>query len=439
MAEFPIGRFYRDAEGLTIGEGISESRRLITARILEMAKQVSSGFRDVVIAAAARTPVGRFLGGLSSLAATDLGGIAIKAALQRTGVAPDQVDGVIMGCVLPAGLGMAPARQAGIKAGLPSSVPALTVNKVCGSGLMAVALAAQQIMLGEADIVVAGGMESMSNAPHLLPGSRTGQKMGDARLVDHLIHDGLWCAWEDHHMGLSAEAIAGKYGVTRGDQDAWSLLSQQRARQAIESGAFRAEIVPVEIAGRKGTTVIDTDECPRFDTSASALAGLRPVFSEDGTVTAGNSSQLADGGAALVVMSRERAEALGVQPLARYVASANAALDPLWLFEAPAPTVDQLLRKTGTTLADYDLLEVNEAFASQVVADGKLLGWDANKVNVNGGAIALGHPLGCSGARILTTLLHALHQRSGRWGLAAACLGGGEAFAIAVEAESGQR
>jgi acetyl-CoA C-acetyltransferase len=389
---------------------------------------------EVVIASAARTPVGKFLGGLSSLSAAELGATAIKAAVERAGVTPDQVEGVIMGNVLPAGAGMAPARQAALRAGLPPTVPALTVNKVCGSGLMAVALAAQQIRLGEAQIVVAGGMESMSNAPHMLIGSRAGHKMGDAKLVDHMIHDGLWCAWEGHHMGMSAEAIAERHGASRQEQDEWSLRSQQRAVQAIESGAFREEIVPVEVVTRRGGTMIDTDECPRAGTSAEALAGLRPVFSKDGCVTAGNSSQLADGGAALVLMSRTRAEQLGIQPLARYAASANAALDPLWLFEAPVPTIRQLLKKTDTRLDDYDLLELNEAFAAQIVADGKLLGWQPERVNVHGGAIALGHPLGCSGARLMTTLLYAMRHRGARRGIGAACLGGGEAFAIAVEA-----
>ncbi|HEX2034549.1 MAG TPA: acetyl-CoA C-acetyltransferase [Chloroflexota bacterium] len=390
--------------------------------------------QDVVIAGAARTPVGRFMGGLSALSAPELGAVAIRAALERAGVEPQAVDGVIMGCVLPAGVGMAPARQAALKAGLPSSVPALTVNKVCGSGLIAVALAAQQIRLGEAEIVVAGGMESMSRAPHLLPGSRAGHKMGEVKLLDHMIQDGLWCAWADHHMGNSAEAIAARHGVTRQEQDAWSLRSHERALAAIRAGALREEIVPVEVLGRRGSTVVDTDECPRADTSAEALAALRPVFSKEGTVTAGSASQIADGGAALVVMSRRRAEALGVSPLARYVAQANVAVDPLWLFEAPVPTIEQLLEKTGTALQDYDLIELNEAYAAQVVADGKLLGWDAERVNVHGGAIALGHPLGCSGARLLTTLLYALRRRGGRRGIGAACLGGGEAYAIAVEA-----
>ena len=389
---------------------------------------------DVVIVSAARTPVGKFLGALSPLSAAELGAVAVRAAVARAGVDPAAVENVIMGCVLSAGVGMAPARQAAIGAGLPASVPALTVNKVCGSGLAAVALAAAQIRLGEAEVVVAGGMESMSNAPHLLPGSRAGHKMGDARLVDHMIQDGLWCAWEGHHMGHSAEAIAARHGVTREAQDAWSLRSHLRAAAATAGGAFRDEIVPVDVPGRKGTTRVDTDECPRPDTSAGALAALRPVFSKEGTVTAGNSSAIADGAAALVLTSGRRAAALGVRPLARYVASANAALEPLWLFEAPAPTIERLLERTGTSLDDYDLIELNEAFAAQVVADGKLLGWDDARVNVNGGAVALGHPLGCSGARLLTTLLYALRARGGRRGIGAACLGGGEAFAVAVDA-----
>ena len=389
---------------------------------------------DVVIVSAARTPVGKFLGGLSPLTAPELGAIAIKAALERAHIQPDHIDGTIMGNVLPAGVGMAPARQAAIKAGIPTTVPALTINKVCGSGLMAISLAAHQIMLGEAEVMVAGGMESMSNAPHLLPNSRNGTKMGDAKLQDHMILDGLWCAWESHHMGESAEAIAARHGASRQEQDDWSYTSHQRAIAAVESGRFKDEIVPVEIAGRKGTTIVDTDECPRADTNPTALAGLRPVFAKDGVVTAGNSSQIADGGAALVLTSVRKAKELGLTPLARYVASANAALDPLWLFEAPVPTIRRLLEKTKSDLADYDLLEVNEAFAAQMVADGKLLGWDGTRVNVNGGAIALGHPLGCSGARLMTTLLYELKRRGGKRGIGAACLGGGEAYAISIEA-----
>src|SRR5436190_4609801 len=393
----------------------------------------SYGLPEVVIASAARTPVGKFLGSLSSLGATELGGVAIRAAVERAGVPPEQVDGVIMGNVLPAGVGMAPARQAAIKGGLPPSVPALTVNKVCGSGLLAVALAAQQIVLGEADVVVAGGMESMSNAPHLLMGSRTGYKLGEAKLVDHMIHDGLWCAWEGHHMGLSAEAIAEKHGASREEQDAWSLRSHERAIAAIRTGTFKDEIVPVEVAGRKGQTLVDADEGPRAGTTAEALAALRPVFAKDGCVTAGNSSQISDGAAALVLMSRRKADELGIRPLARYVANANVALDPLWLFEAPVPTIRKLLKKTDTHLDDWDVIELNEAFAAQMVADVKLLGLDPERVNPHGGAIALGHPLGCSGARLLTTLLYELQRRGGGRGIGAACLGGGEAYAVAVE------
>jgi acetyl-CoA C-acetyltransferase len=388
----------------------------------------------VVILTAARTPVGNFMCGLAPLTAPDLGAIAIKAALERARVSPERVDGTIMGCVLPAGLGMAPARQASIKAGIPTSVPALTINKVCGSGLMSIALAAQQIMLGEAQVMVAGGMESMTNAPHLLPNSRAGFKMGDATIRDHMILDGLWCAWESHHMGESAEAIAARHGASREEQDAWSLRSHERALVAIEAGRFKDEIVPVEIVGRRGTSTLDTDECPRAGSNAAALAGLRPVFAKDGSVTAGNSSQIADGGAAVVLTTRAVADELGVTPLARYVACANAALDPLWLFEAPVPTITLLLDKTHTRIEDYDLLEVNEAFAAQMVADGKLLGWDPHRVNVNGGAIALGHPLGCSGTRLTTTLLYEMKRRGAKRSIAAACLGGGEAFAIALEA-----
>ena len=389
---------------------------------------------EVVIAGAARTPVGKFLGGFSGLSATDLGAAAIKAAVERAGVSPDQVDGVIMGNVLPAGAGMAPARQAAIQAGLPTTVPALTVNKVCGSGLVSIALAAQQIKLGEAQVMVAGGMESMSNAPHLLMGSRAGYKMGEAKLIDHMVHDGLWCAWEGHHMGLAAEAIAARHGATRREQDEWSVRSHQRALAAIHSGAFDDEIVPVEVVGRKGQIVVDTDEGPRADTTSASLAGLRPAFAKEGCVTAGNASQLSDGGAAVVLISGQRARELGIRPLARYVANANAALDPLWLFEAPVPTIEQLFTRTGSTAADYDLIELNEAFAAQTVADVRLLGLDPQRVNVNGGAIALGHPLGCSGARLIVTLLYALRRRGGRRGIGAACLGGGEAYAIAVEA-----
>ena len=397
--------------------------------------------QQAVIVSAVRTPIGRFLGALSSFTAPQLGGIAIRGAVDRARIDPASVDGVYMGSVLQAGLGMAPARQAMLHAGLPDHVPAATINKVCGSGLMAVALAAQQIMLGEADVIVAGGMESMSNAPHLFPGLRSGQKAGDATLRDGMILDGLWSPWDDEHVGYSAEAIAKRDRVSREAQDSWALRSHQRAIAAMDGGAFRDEIVPVSIPGKRGgpPLLIDTDECPRRDTSASALASLRPAFTghhedpSEPSVTAGNASQLADGASAVVVMSAGRAHDLGISPLARYVASANAAVAPKWLFEAPVPTINRLLDKTGTKLADYDLFELNEAYASQMVADSRALLWDEDRVNVNGGAIALGHPLGASGSRILATLIHALIRVGGTRGIASACLGGGEAFAIAVE------
>ena len=400
-----------------------------------------SHLRRAVIVSAVRTPTGRFLGGLSSFTAPQLGGIAIRGAVERARIDPGSVDGVYMGSVLQAGLGMAPARQAMLHAGLPEHVPAATINKVCGSSLMAVALAAQQIMLGEAEVIVAGGMESMSNAPHLFPSLRSGHKAGDATLRDAMILDGLWSPWDDKHVGYSAEAIAKRDGVSREAQDNWALRSHQRAIAAIDGGAFRDEIVPISIPGKrdKPTTIFDTDECPRRDTTASALASLRPAFTKlhddtfEPTVTAGNASQLADGASALVVMSEGRAQGLGISPLARYVASANAAVAPQWLFEAPVPTVNRLLAKTGTRLADFDLFELNEAYAAQMVADNRALRWDEDRVNVHGGAIALGHPLGASGSRILATLIHALIRRGGTRGIASACLGGGEAFAIAVE------
>lgn len=397
--------------------------------------------RRPVIVAAVRTPVGRFLGGLSSLAAPQLAGVAIRAAVERSGIDPARVDDAYVGCVLQAGVGMAPAKQATLAGGLPEAVPAMAVNKVCGSGLVAVALAARQVMLGEATVVVAAGMESMSNAPHLLPGLRVGQKAGDATLVDAMVRDGLWSTWEGRHVGYDAEAIAARHGVTRADQDAWALESHRRAVAAIDAGAFADEVVPVAIPGRRGAApvVVDTDECPRRDTSAAALAALRPAFpdrtGEYGapTVTAGNASQLADGAAAAVVTSEAFARAHGATVLARFVASANASLTPGALFEAPVPTVRRLLDRTGTTLDDHDLFELNEAYAAQMVADNRLIGWDARRVNVNGGSIALGHALGSTGTRILVTLVHALRRRDGHRGIAAACLGGGEAFAVSID------
>ena len=417
-----------------------------------------------VIVAAVRTPVGRFLGGLSTLTAPQLGGVAIRAAISRAGIDPNLVDDAYVGCVLQAGVGMAAAKQAILDGGLPESVPATTINKVCGSGLMAVTLAARQIMLGDASVVVAAGMESMSNAPFLTNAMRRGHKAGDATLVDAMIHDGLWSPWERRHVGHDAEAIAERHGATREAQDAWALRSHQRAIAAIDSGAFSEEIVPVVLPGRRGAppTVVSVDECPRRDTSAEALAALRPAFADQAgdalaagtgptppippslrgkggartwppTVTAGNASQLADGAAAIIVTSHAFARAHGVPVLAQYVASANASLAPEWLFEAPAPTIHRLLDRTGTTLDDYDLFELNEAYAAQMVADSRLIGWDEARVNVHGGSIALGHALGSTGTRILTTLVHALARRDGHLGIAAACLGGGEAFAVAIE------
>ena len=339
---------------------------------------------------------------------------------------------------------MAPAKQAILAGGLPETVPATAINKVCGSGLMAVALAARQIMVGDASVVIAAGMESMSNAPFLTTGMRRGHKAGDATLIDAMIHDGLWSPWERRHVGHDAEAIAERHGATREAQDAWALTSHQRAIAATDTGAFAEEIVPVVLPGRRGAppTVVAVDECPRRDTSAEALAALRPAFADQPanalrvsppTVTAGNASQLADGAAAVVVTSEAFAHVNGVPILARYIASANACLAPEWLFEAPVPTIRRLLDHTGTTLDDYDLFELNEAYAAQMVADTRLIGWDESRVNVHGGSIALGHALGSTGVRILTTLVHALARHGGRRGIAAACLGGGEAFALSIE------
>ena len=393
---------------------------------------------DVVIASAARTPVGRFLGSLSTIPAPELGAVAIRGAVERAGLSPGDVDQMIAGEVITAGIGMAPARQAALAAGLPATVPALTINKMCGSGVYATILAAQAIRCGDAEIVVAAGMESMSLAPHLLQRGREGVRLGDAALVDSMLHDGLVDPWEQHHMGCSAEAVARKHGISRQAQDGFALESHQRAVAAAESGAFDAELVPVEVPSfqrkhRGRSMTVEQDECPRADTSADALAKLRPAFDPEGTVTAGNSSALSDGGAALVVMSAAAARRHGVRPLARITGWANAAVEPLWIFEAPAATIRQLLERTGQPLDAFDLLEVNEAFAAQVLTDERLVGWDPARLNVHGGAIALGHPLGCSGARILTTLVHALHRHDGRHGLAAACLGGGEAVAISIE------
>ena len=394
---------------------------------------MSSDATTPVILSACRTPVGKYLGGLSPLAAPRLGALAIREAVRRAGVEPDHVDEVIMGHVLQGGTGQAPARQAAIHAGLPGTVPSLTINKVCGSGLKAVMLAAQAIRAGDEQCVVAGGMESMSNAPHYLYGMRTGIKAGNGQLVDGMIHDGLWDSFSNSHMGKLAEYTAQKAGVSREDQDRFALASHQKAVAAQEACRFRAEIVPVEIPGKQGPTVVDKDEGPRKETTIEALAALKPAFQEGGTVTPGNAPGLNDGASALVVASLAFAKAHGLAPLARITAYATGGGEPKDLFFAPIVAVRNLLAKAGTRIGDYDLIEANEAFAVQALADGRALGWDWDRVNVNGGAIALGHPIGASGARVLTTLLYALADRHKRTGLATLCLGGGNAVALSVE------
>jgi acetyl-CoA C-acetyltransferase len=389
---------------------------------------------DVFILSAVRTPIGKFGGGLSTTPATRLGGIAIRAAVERAGVTPEHVDEAIMGQVLQAGAGQAPARQAALGGGLPNGVSATTINKVCGSGLKAVMLGASEIRAGDAELIVAGGMENMNLGPYLLPQARTGYRLGNGEIVDSTVHDGLWCAICDVHMGLHAERVAAKHAVTREAQDAFALRSHERALAAIEAGRFADEIVPVEVPARKGPIIVDTDENPRADTSLEALARLKPAFQPDGgTVTAGNAPGITDGAAAVVIASEAAAAREGATPLARIVGYAQADVAPEWLFEAPIHGVRRLLEKVGGTVNDFDLIEINEAFAAQVLADGNELGFDWDRVNVNGGAIALGHPIGASGARVLTTLLHELRRRGGGTGLATLCLGGGGAVAMAIE------
>ena len=395
---------------------------------------MSDTSRIPVIVAAARTPIGKFLGALSTLSAPELGAVAIKAALERAGIPAADVNEVIMGNVVQGGVGQAPARQAMLKAGVPSSVSAMTINKVCGSGLKAVMLAAQAIKAGDAQVIVAGGQESMSNAPYYLYGMRNGVKLGDQKMVDGMIKDGLWCASCDVHMGGHAEYTAKKAGVTRQQQDEFAAASHRKAMDAQQAGRFKAEMAPVTISGKKGDTIIDVDEGPRSDTTADTLAKLRPAFDKgtDATVTAGNASSLNDGGAALVVTSQAYAEANGL-PILGYINSyATGAVDPRDLFFAPVTAVNNLMKKEGKTIGHYDLIEANEAFASQALADGAGLQWDWDRVNVNGGAIALGHPIGASGARVLTTLLYALQDRKLESGLATLCLGGGDAVALSV-------
>ncbi len=388
---------------------------------------------EAFLLAAARTPTGKYLGGLAEVPAPELGAVAVREALRRSNAPPDRVDEVILGNVIQAGLGQNPARQAALKAGLPDSIAAFTVNKVCGSGLKAVMLAAQAIKAGDAELLVAGGMESMSRAPYLLFGARAGWKLGDQKAVDAMIHDGLWCAFEHCHMGESAEYIAGKCGISRAEQDRFAAQSQQRAAAAWERHAFDAEIVPVTVGSGPKAKTITRDEGFRPETTIEALAKLKPAFREGGTVTAGNASMLSDGAAALVVGSARAAARLGAKPLARIVAYATSGVAPKDIFIAPVYAVRQVLEKAGLRMGDIDLFELNEAFAAQMLACGKELELDESKVNVSGGAIALGHPIGASGARVLVTLLYALQARGAKRGLASLCLGGGNAVAMVVE------
>lgn len=392
--------------------------------------------RDAMIVSAARTPVGKFGGGLSSTPAPELGAVAVRAAVERAGIDAELIDEVLMGNVVQAGEGQAPARQAALKAGLPATTSATTVNKVCGSGMKTMMMAATAIRADMGDVFVAGGMENMSAGPYLLPKARFGYRLGHGELLDSVVHDGLWCAFEDHHMGNSAEWVARRYEVTREEQDEFALSSHRKAADAIDAGKFEQEIVPVQTRDRKGrVTVVETDEPVRRDTNMDALARLKPVFEDDGTVTAGNAPGITDGAAALGLMSRDAAEHQGIVPLARIVAYAQAAVEPIAIFTAPIYAVRRLLEKMNVGIDHFDLIEVNEAFAAQTLADGKELGWDWDRVNVHGGAIALGHPIGASGARVVVTLIHALRDRGLETGLATLCLGGGEAVAMAIELE----
>lgn len=390
--------------------------------------------REVVIASAVRTAIGSFNGGLASLSAVELGSIVIREALLRAKVSPDTVDEVIFGNVLQAGLGQNPARQAAIKAGLPVEVPAYTINKVCGSGLKTVNLAAQAILCGDADIIVAGGMESMTNAPYLLDAkARWGYRMGNAKVTDVMIQDGLWCAFNDYHMGITAENVAAKFGISRADQDQLAYESQTKAAQAIAAGLFKDEIVPVTIKGRKGDVVFDTDEFPKANTTLASVGGLKPAFKKDGSVTAANASGINDGAAALVIMSADKAKELGITPLAKIRAYGSGGVDPSIMGMGPVPATRKALQKAGLSIEDLDLIEANEAFAAQFLAVGKELGFSKEKVNTRGGAIALGHPIGASGARILVSLLHSMVQNDKKLGLATLCIGGGQGVATIVE------
>jgi acetyl-CoA C-acetyltransferase len=392
--------------------------------------------RDVFIVGAARTAIGSFLGALKNFKASDLGGMAIAEALRRARLTGENIDEVIMGNVVSAGMGQAPAKQASIKGGLPPTVSCMAVNKVCGSGLKAVHLAAQAIWLEEKEIIVAGGMESMSQAPHLLWGAREGVKFGDMKMKDSMILDGLWCAFDDHHMGMTGEVIAEKFGASREEQDTYAVSSHQKALHAIEKGYMKDEIVPVEVPQRKGDPVVFTvDEGPRKDATMEKLAKLRPVFKKDGTVTAGNASSLNDGAAAVVVASADAVKEKGLNPMAKILATTTNAVEPRMVMYAPKGAIEKLLLNVGWKIADVDLFEINEAFSSQMVVLIKELGLDREKINVHGGAVALGHPIGATGARILTTLIYALKHRALKKGIAALCLGGGDAVAMAVEVD----
>src|ERR1700733_12614240 len=388
---------------------------------------------DVVITAALRTAVGKFNGSIAKIPASDLGAQVIKALLARSGIKPEQISEVIMGQVLTAGIGQNGARQALIRAGIPEMIPAMTINKVCGSGLKATHLAAQAIKCGDAEIVIAGGQENMSASPHVLPGSRDGFRMGDAKLIDRMIVDGLWDAYNNYHMGTTAENVATKYDISRLEQDEFAAASQQKAEAAQKAGRFRAEIAPVEITTKKGTVVFDTDEYIRPGTTAQALGELKPAFSKEGTVTAGNASGLNDGAAAVMMMSARKADEQGLKPLAWVRAYSSAGVDPKIMGLGPVPAAQLCLKKAGWTHQDLDLMEINEAFAAQAIGVNRQMGWDTSKINVNGGAIAIGHPIGASGCRILVTLLHEMIRRDAKKGLASLCIGGGMGVALAVE------
>ncbi|MDF3839877.1 acetyl-CoA C-acetyltransferase [Cupriavidus basilensis] len=388
---------------------------------------------EVVIVAAGRTAVGKFGGSLAKVPAADLGAHVIKGLLARTGIASDLVDEVILGQVLTAGCGQNPARQATLRGGLPHDVPALTIGKVCGSGLKAMHLAAQAIKCGDAKIVIAGGQENMSASAHVLPGSRDGFRMGDAKLIDTMIVDGLWDVYNQYHMGTTAENVARKFDISRAQQDEFAVASQQKAEAAQKAGRFKDEILPFEIVTKKGTTVFDTDEFPKHGTTLESIAGLRPAFAKDGTVTAANASGLNDGAAAVIMMSAAKARELGLPVLARIKSYASAGLDPATMGMGPVPASQLCLKKAGWRAQDLDLMEINEAFAAQACAVNKEMGWDTSKINVNGGAIAIGHPIGASGARILVTLIHEMIRRDAKRGLASLCIGGGMGVALAIE------